>query len=650
MNHLPLISHTRADAIVARHRGEPIHASRFIADVRAVAAALPPGVHVLNACSDRYAFAVTLAAAMLDHRITLLPSTYTPEAVERLKDFAPDTFCVADGDNDGIPLRTVRYPIALPWEAAGTSGMAGTTGVAGSGPEPKAASPSGSESETRSVSDAGTDFDVPQIHVDRVVAYVFTSGSTGVPVPHAKRWGHLVHCVLVAKAALELDTSRTHTLIGTVPPQHMFGFESTILLALLGGEAFDTGRPFYPADIVEAIASAPEPRVLVTTPVHLRSLLIGIDAQTTLPHLDLVLSATAPLSTDLATQAEQRFTGPLKEIYGSTETGQIATRRTAVDDSWLLMPGIRLEWQNGQAWASEGHIETATPLGDLLEPRGVPDATGHVQRFALTGRTADMVNIAGKRTSIGYLNHQIASIAGVVDAGFYMPDDEQPGIVTRLAAFAVAPGLSASSLMAALRERIEPAFLPRPLVLVDALPRNDTGKLVRATLKSLYDQHVRAHRPPAAAAGAVVHAAAHDGSDDPGSGTDIPALASGTVASAQGAGTQPTGSSSESERAADAEAGARIVLPIDASHPAYAGHFPGRPVLPGVVLLDAALSAIGDATGVPLSARELASAKFLSPVVPGETLTLEQRTTASGAIEFTIRAADRVVARGTVAS
>ncbi len=432
-------------------------------------------------------------------------------------------------------------------------------------------------------------FEVPRIDAGRVVAYVFTSGSTGVPVPHPKTWGRLVHCVGVATAALGLSATRPSTLVGTVPPQHMFGFESTVLLALIGGQAFDAARPFYPADVTAALEAAPRPRALISTPVHLRSLLLSLDGQNVhLPELDLILSATAPLSQELAAQAEHAFHAPLMEIYGSTETGQIATRRTTQGDTWQLMPGIRLEWRDGQAWASQGHIETPTPLGDLLEPRGALDAQGLATHFALTGRTADLVNIAGKRTSIGYLNHQITAIEGVLDAGFFMPDDERPGVVTRLAAFAVAPGMTAAAVLAKLRERIEPAFLPRPLVLVDTLPRNETGKLARGTLKTLYELHVSARRQSVNA------------------------------------------------------------LSIPASHPAYAGHFPGRPVLPGVVLLDEALSAISASTGLPLSARELASAKFLSPVTPGEPLTLEQRTLPSGAIEFEIHAAERLVARGTV--
>lgn len=105
---------------------------------------------------------------------------------------------------------------------------------------------------------------------------------------------------------------------------------------------------------------------------------------------------------------------------------------------------------------------------------------------------------------------------------------------------------------------------------------------------------------------------------------------------------------------AGAEQGAarrEIALAIAADHPAFAGHFPGRPIVPGVVLLDEALHAIGLATGQDLSACHIANVKFLSPVTPGEPLRLA--FDAGGAagkagIRFDILSGTRKVASGAV--
>ncbi len=85
-----------------------------------------------------------------------------------------------------------------------------------------------------------------------------------------------------------------------------------------------------------------------------------------------------------------------------------------------------------------------------------------------------------------------------------------------------------------------------------------------------------------------------------------------------------------------------IPLAIAADHPAFAGHFPGSPVIPGVVLLDEAMFVIEAATG--LACHRIAWAKFLHPVRPGQALILRHDVDASGAVRFEIFAgADKVV-------
>jgi acyl-coenzyme A synthetase/AMP-(fatty) acid ligase len=296
-------------------------------------------------------------------------------------------------------------------------------------------------------------------------------------MPHGKTWGQVTRCVQMEAERLGISATQPPALLATVPAQHMYGLESSVLLALHSGAALCAGRPFYPADIVAALAALDAPRILVSTPVHLRALLA---AGMPLPSLALVVSATAPLSLELARDVEQGCAAPLVEIYGSTETGQIASRRPTQSPHWQLFAGVRLSERGQRIWAEGGHIETPTPLGD------------HVQiladgQFVLGERLHDVVNIAGKRNSIDYLNHQLLAIPGVCDGAFFLPEESSASHtgVVRLSAIVVAPGLDAATVLRQLRERIDPVFLPRPLLLVDAMPRNGTGKLPLQSLRSL---------------------------------------------------------------------------------------------------------------------------------------------------------------------
>jgi acyl-coenzyme A synthetase/AMP-(fatty) acid ligase len=313
---------------------------------------------------------------------------------------------------------------------------------------------------------------------------VLTSGSTGDPVPHAKPWSLLAAGARAEAARLAEATGRESlagfTLVATVPAQHMFGFESSVLLALHGGAAFDAGRPFYPADVVAALAATPAPRGLVTTPFHLKALL---DSGLSMPKVELILCATAPLSPQLAARSETAFAAPLVEIYGCTEAGQVASRRTTAGAEWQTLDRVRLAGDGDAVTVSGGHVPQPTLLADVLEVTG--DDT-----FRLLGRTHDLINIAGKRSSIGHLDFQLNSIDGVVDGAFWMPPESSGDAlgVVRLVAFVVAPGLSNEQIGAALRERVDAAFLPRRIVRVAALPRETTGKLTAARLTELARQ------------------------------------------------------------------------------------------------------------------------------------------------------------------
>jgi acyl-coenzyme A synthetase/AMP-(fatty) acid ligase len=446
---LPLLAGD-LDAPLAWRRGRPITRRQFIADVAALAARLPAEGAALQLATDRYRFAVGFGAAMVRGHPSLLPPNRVPDTIERLRALYPNAYAIADAGAEAVELPLVR-------QAEGHAPLA----------------PHG---------------EIPRVPADRVVAQVLTSGSTGAPVPHAKPWGRLVASARAEAARLAEAMGRATVegvaLVATVPPQHMYGFESSVLLALAAGAAFDVERPFYPADIAAALERLPRPRLFVTAPFHLKTLL---ESGIALPPCDLVLCATAPLAPQLAARAEAAFAAPLIEIYGCTEAGQVATRRTVAGPEWHVFEGLRLEGDGARTRVDGGHVPQPTALADVLETFGT-------ERFRLLGRSNDLVNVAGKRSSLAHLDFHLNAVEGVLDGAFWVPpamaDDDS---VVRLVAFVVAPGLSAGAIRAALRERIDAAFLPRRIVHVPALPRDPTGKLPAGRLAAL------AERRPAAA-------------------------------------------------------------------------------------------------------------------------------------------------------
>lgn len=66
-----------------------------------------------------------------------------------------------------------------------------------------------------------------------------------------------------------------------------------------------------------------------------------------------------------------------------------------------------------------------------------------------------------------------------------------------------------------------------------------------------------------------------------------------------------------------------LSLAIPADHPAFPGHFPARPILPGAALLDLVVLALEEALARPPAALQLVSGKFLVPVGPGSVLRLQ---------------------------
>jgi acyl-coenzyme A synthetase/AMP-(fatty) acid ligase len=413
-----------ADSIAAWRHGAAVTRAMLDAHAASVARALPDTRWIINRCANRYHFAVTFLAACRRGATNLLPPGVGAQATTELLDAYPGAYLVED------PLVETALARAAPVEAQ--------------------AAP-------------------PAVADEHLAALVFTSGSTGTPQVHHKPWRALAMSARYCRLRLG---ERALNVVATVPPQHMYGLETSILTLLAGDWALHDGNAFYPDEIIAALRAIPAPRLLITAPYHLRHLLAsGAD----LPRVDLVLSATAPLSQELAAEAERRLGAALHEIYGCTEAGSMATRRTALGELWTPYPELVFSVADGATAVRAGHLDGNIPVGDRIDLL----ADG---RFTLLGRDADMIKIGGRRGSLADIAAKLAALPGVTDQVVFMPAE---GETARPAALVVAPGRSADELRRALARSIDAVFVPRPLRIVAALPRNELGKLPREKLLAL---------------------------------------------------------------------------------------------------------------------------------------------------------------------
>jgi len=434
---LPLLAGAPSRTVAWRD-GHAVAAATFLAHVRQVASLLPEAVGAVNLCEDRYAFLVAFAALVLRGQVNLLPPSRAPHAVDEVMANHPGCYAIGELALDPAPAGYLRMPVLD--EIPPAYG------------------------------------EVPAIAADAIVAIGYTSGSTGKPKPNIKTWGSYA-------ASNQGNIRMLHGVIGgpfdvvaTVPPQHMYGMEMSVVMPLMSEVSVHAGRPFFPADVASALGSMPEPRVLVTTPVHLRAL---VESGVRLPSLAAFVSATAPMPVELAIEAEKRFGAPMCEVFGSTETCVFASRRTAIEEEWSLYDGVTLHSQ------PDGTLVDAPQLAEPMALADIVTLHGGGRRFRLCGRNTDLLEIAGKRASLGDLNRRLLAIEGVTDGVLFQLDEPDASGVRRIAGLVVAPGLTAEAVLGVLRAAMDPVFLPRPLRVVEALPRNETGKLPRGALLAL---------------------------------------------------------------------------------------------------------------------------------------------------------------------
>lgn len=425
---LPLFVSSDSQRPIAWRHGAPVPLAEFQGHVASVVAQLPnPAASMINLCDDRYRFLVAYAAALSVGHTVLLPSSRADQVVSDVESANPGSYRIDDAAVDAVLTQASTATVSA------------------------------------------------EIPADMIVMVGYTSGSTGQPKTFPKLWrsvcGSNARNARAIRAALADKTSPVW-LLATVPPQHMYGMEMSVLLPLNADMAVHAGRPLFPADIALALAELPRPRVLVSTPVHLRAI---VDSDQEFPGVDVIVSATAPLDQPLAAAVTAKLGGELVEMFGSTETCVFASRLTAREEQWRLYEGVRVEPRTDGTLIHAPWFVEPVLLQDIVELH-----PGN--RFVVRGRSSDMIEVAGKRASLADITRRLLAIEGVQEAAVFQPESGAVGTIRRVAALVVAPTLTAREVLDQLAAGVDSAFLPRPLVIVDKLPRNELGKLPRENL------------------------------------------------------------------------------------------------------------------------------------------------------------------------
>ncbi|MCM5682695.1 AMP-binding protein [Schlegelella sp. S2-27] len=408
---------------------------------------------------------------------------------------------------------------------------------------------------------------------DEVTVVMYTSGSSGEPTAIEKRLAQLdaeVHTLEHAFGTLVADCRRVHA---TVSHQHIYGLLFLVLWPLAAGRSFSARRIDYPEQI--AVEVGREPSLLISSPAHLKRLPATLDWNNTRGRLRAVFSSGGPLPAEAALHAAALWGRAPIEVFGSSETGGVAWRQRDVHgDAWQPLPGVEWRVDEGSLAVRSLHLPTDAwwQTSDQVEVQR--DGT-----FVLLGRADRIVKIEEKRVSLTALERHLTTLPDVAEARVVLLP-LGAGVRTGAVVVLTTEGretlqrVGRGAFNARLRQSLGIAFeriaLPRRWRYVDTLPVNAQGKTTQASLLALFD----ASRPE-----------------------HLRWLARGTQ-----------------------EATAEIE--VHAGQAVFDGHFPGAPILPGVVQLDWAVTLGQECFGLSASVRRIDALKFQRPILPGTVLKL----------------------------
>lgn len=422
-------------------------------------------------------------------------------------------------------------------------------------------------SSTLRAPNSGATFALHEPPPDHPALQVFTSGSTGQPTAIPKTLRQL-DAEVRGMQTLWGAAVRDATVIATVPHQHFYGLLFKLLWPLGRGAAFGAASLDYPEEVCAAVAHRPS--IWIASPALLSRLPEGL----TWPkeNLRAVFSAGSPLPADAASQCAALLGCWPEEVYGSSETGATGRRtQQHAPAYWECLPGVRVRRN-----ADNGQLEIHSPWlpynACLVADRGEVFDDGC---FNLLGRTDRIVKIAEKRISLDALEQVLCALPEVAEARLVTLPEGRLAAVIALTPAGDADletcGRRAMSerLRSALSAHVERVALPRRWRFVAELPRNQLGKITSTALLDLFSDSDSRPRNP------IIN---------------------------------------QETREAD-EIKMNLLVPDDLLY--FDGHFPGAPILPGVVQVDWAVGFCRRLLGMRGPFQRLEQIKFQQTIRPG---------------------------------
>jgi len=423
---------------------------------------------------------------------------------------------------------------------------------------------------------------------DRLAVVVFTSGSSGTPVAIPKQFWQLDREVQALHAAWG-ERVGTLPVMASVSHQHFYGLPFKLFWSICRGAPFLGEQLTYPEEVTRGARW--EPGVWVASPALLRRLPPQLSWGRVGESVRLVLSAGGPLPLEAARQCEALLGRPVVEIYGSSETGTIG---------WRTQSGPETPWQPlsevvvGQS-ATGGLLTVRSPWLPTQEAwesadRGEVASDG---TFHLRGRADRIVKIGEKRVSLTALERALMASPWVEEArALVLPDNHVAAVaILRPAGHAILREAGKRALVkrlrAWMRPRAELAALPRRFRFVEEFPCNAMGKVLAGALEALFTV------------------------------SETPACLPQVL----------------DERRVGEQVVLRLAIPSDL--PCFPGHFPGVPILPGVVQVEWAAALAQRLFPPPSDFQCLEQLKFRKVIRPRTEVTLTLSCLPSGnGVEF----------------